>query len=392
MNVTFLAEKLDRTGGSSFSLNLLASRLCDRGHSITILTTNLFQENDVPETHQYKIVDNVIESSSRYAGFLKIPSVLRQYESTTDIYHIFNPQHLAVAGLYRKSGNTPTVGRLNAYDAFCTNPGVMNGTCYKNCSLTDKIRHDDRKKKKKLIRSPQYVFQHLSPRLINYLDCIFAQSPAIKNVYSYNGIAEDSIDIVTNFYDPNFTQQSSTEENMPSNNIVILYVGRLRPEKGVDLLIDAAKELDMSNISINIIGGGPMREELEAQATNAGLSKSIRFHGWVDHSNLPRYYKKSDIFVHPGKWPEPSGRTILEALQYDCPVVVSDIGGPPWIAGDAGKTFEPNDASDLSQTINELQNPETLLEYTVKCEEVIQRFKPKNIISDIERKYTSLLK
>ena len=390
MRVTFLAEKLNRTGGSSFSLNLLANRLSNRGHTVTVLTTNFFSENNIPNKSGYTVVDDVTNSSSRYSGFPRIKRTLERYESQTDVYHIFNPQHLPMAGLYRKNGDTPTVGRLNAYDAFCTNPSVMNGECYKNCSLINKVRHDDREPTEKVVRAPQYTYQHFSPKFINYLDRLFAISPAIKEVYSKNKIDNDLIDVVPNCYDPDFIQRSDTNIGILSADFEILYVGRLRAEKGVDLLIEAAENIDMSDKSINIVGEGSMREELEDQVTKAGLSESIRFHGWVDQSDLPVYYNKSDIFVHPGRWPEPFGRTILEALQCDCPPVVSDIGGPPWVVGGVGEIFASGDTEALAEAITNILSPQNLSQHKTKCEIALREFSPNKIISDIEKKYRAV--
>ena len=390
MRITFLAEKLNRTGGSSFSLNLLANRLSNRGHTVTVLTTNFFSENNIPNEIEYTVVDDVPNSSSRYSGFPQIKRTLERYESQTDVYHIFNPQHLPIAGLYRRSGNTPTVGRLNAYDVFCTNPGMMDGECHKNCSLLNKVRHDTSDTNDKVVRVPQYAYHHFSPQFINYLDRLFAISPAIKEVYSKNKINKELIDVIPNCYDPDFTQGSDADLDIPSNNFEILYVGRLRVEKGVDLLVDAAEHLDMSDKLINIVGDGTMRDDLERKVTNAGLGDSIYFHGWVDQSELPNYYLHSDIFVHPGRWPEPFGRTILEALQCDCPPVVSDIGGPPWVIGDAGKTFVRGDSKDLSAAIKEIYNSSDLLKYKLNCSKIVERFDPELVISTIESKYETV--
>lgn len=391
MNVTFLAEKLDRTGGSSFSLDLIARQLSERGHSIKILTTNLFHENNVSDDVPYEVTENITNSDTQYRGYPKIKNVLSRYEENSDIYHIFNPQHLSIAGLYRRSGTVPTVGRLNAYDAFCTNPSMMDGECYRDCSLTDKIRHDDREITEKLAKTPQYVYQHVSPRFINNLDRLFAISPAIKKVYLHNYINKEMIDVVPNFYDPEFTRHPSSGINILSDEFTILYVGRIRTEKGVDLLVDAAKKLDMAGISINIVGEGIVREELEAEVEEYNLTESIRFHGWVDQSNLSEFYKQSDVFVHPGRWPEPFGRTILEALQCDCPPVVSDIGAPPWIIEDIGEVFEPNNSTDLADKLHNLQKSSELSSYKNRCEQRVEHFEPEKVISKMENRYNSIL-
>jgi glycosyltransferase involved in cell wall biosynthesis len=204
-------------------------------------------------------------------------------------------------------------------------------------------------------------------------------------------VDKDLIDVVPNFYDPSFIPGMETHTDNYSDKFTILYVGRLRREKGVDLIIDAAQKLDMSNVSINLVGDGPQRNELEAKAKTANILKSTQFHGYVDQSNLPSYYENADIFVHPGRWPEPFGRTILESLQCDCPPVVSDIGAPPWVVGDAGITFEHNNSADLVKKISKLRGSNDKLErLTRNCQTRLEKFNPDPVITKIEETYTDI--
>jgi glycosyltransferase involved in cell wall biosynthesis len=204
-------------------------------------------------------------------------------------------------------------------------------------------------------------------------------------------VEKDVIDVVPNFYDPSFIPGMETHTDNYSDKFTILYVGRLRREKGVDLIIDAAQKLDMSNVSINLVGDGPQRNELEAKAKTANILESTQFHGFVDQSNLPSYYRNADIFVHPGRWPEPFGRTILEALQCDCPPVVSDIGAPPWVVGDAGITFERNNSADLVKKISKLRGSDDKLErLTRNCQRRLEKFNPDPVITKIEETYTDI--
>jgi len=390
MNITFLAENLTRTGGSSFSLDLMARSLSERGHSITVLTANIFKENGDLNKKSYDIHNNVASSKNRYEGIKNVKRVLNKYEENTDIYHIFNPKYLPISGLYRRKGSVPTVGRINAYDAFCTNPSLMNGKCFKDCTLMNKLRHDDRDRTNKISKVPQYVYQHTSTRFINYLDRIFALSPSIKEVYSHNNVNEKLIDVVPNFYDPEFTMEYEPDIDILLDDLTVTYIGRIRMEKGVDLLIDAVQEMDLSNTAVNIIGEGPIRNEIETEARDANISDSVRFHGWVDQSALSNFYTQSDVFVHPGRWPEPFGRTVLEALQCGCLPVVSDIGAPPWIVGSAGMTFRPNDPSDLANKLTELQRDPNILEQAEKYKSRAEKFEPNRIISKLEAKYREI--
>lgn len=228
MNIRFLAHKLDRSGGSSFSLDLMARLLSDQGHSVTILTTNLFQENELPSERPYELKASVVTSSRPLGALPEIRNVLIRHEKSTDIYHVFNPQYLPIAGWYRKNGTVPTVGRLNSYGAFCTNPGIIDNGCYEDCSIINKISHDDRDAVKKPPRIPEYIYKHFSLREVNHLDRVFALSPQIKEIYSHNGIESSLIDVVPNFYNPDFPRNDNKDIEIIEDEFTLLYVGRLR--------------------------------------------------------------------------------------------------------------------------------------------------------------------
>lgn len=141
---------------------------------------------------------------------------------------------------------------------------------------------------------------------------------------------------------------------------------------------------------VNIVGNGPQREDLVRRVERNRISDSIKFHGEIDHSRLPLFYRQSDLFVHPGRWPEPFGRTILEALQCECPPIVSDIGAPPWIIGEAGHTFERGNAADLANKIVSCSSESKINQLKQNCHPRLNDFTPESIITRIEDAYKEL--
>jgi glycosyltransferase involved in cell wall biosynthesis len=234
------------------------------------------------------------------------------------------------------------------------------------------------------------MYKHFSLSKTNYLDRVFALSPSIKKIYSHNGIKSNLIDIIPNFYDPKFSCDKNKNIDLLESEFTLLYVGRLREEKGVDILIDAITSINGQNIVVNIVGDGPQQEELVRRMKRNGISNSIKFHGEVDHSILPLFYRQSDLFIHPGRWPEPFGRTILEALQHECPPIVSDIGAPPWIIAEAGRTFERESAADLAKKIVSCSSESELSQLKQNCQSRLDEFTPGSIITRIESTYEEL--
>ena len=126
---------------------------------------------------------------------------------------------------------------------------------------------------------------------------------------------------------PNFCDVSSV---LPAQDpgAGVLYAGRLSPEKGVDVLIEATALLP-ENIAVTIAGDGPSRPELERLAEDRGVADRVRFLGRIPMAALHDQMRASATVVVPSRWYENQPMTILEAFGCSRPVVASDIGGLP---------------------------------------------------------------
>jgi glycosyltransferase involved in cell wall biosynthesis len=365
----------------------MARLLSEQGHTTKIITTNMFQKNDLPERYPYEVVENILKDKNKIKSIPNIYKIFKRFEEDTDIYHVFNPYYLPVAGIYAHNSETPVVGRLNAYSGFCTNPGQMDDECFQNCTLKKKVAHNSQSSIKNLIQLPQILYQHISDKPINYIDRLFALSPAIKEIYVANGVDEELVDVIPNFYDPKFSATRQSKTN--SDSFGITFAGRLRVEKGPDTLLQALEMMDTCDVHVDILGDGPLLEELKDYSQANGIDDSVTFHGWVDNDDVPNYLSRSDVFVHAGRWPEPFSRTILEAMQCTSPPVVSDIGAPPWIVDSAGVVFERGNPNDLADTLSNIQkNTHQLEELKNNCPKRLSDFEPERVVSEIEEQYT----
>ena len=117
---------------------------------------------------------------------------------------------------------------------------------------------------------------------------------------------------------------------LPAEDQIVLFVGRLEPLKGVELLIDAVAELEDSAPTLLIVGGdqraAPYVAKLRAQAGAAGIGDRTRFVGAVAQDALPVYYSAADLCVVPSFY-ESFGLVALEAMACGTPVVASRVGG-----------------------------------------------------------------
>jgi len=106
------------------------------------------------------------------------------------------------------------------------------------------------------------------------------------------------------------------------DRFTLLFVGRLIPIKGADILLDLAKEHPDWNMLF--VGTGPMEPDLQQAEREL---ENVRFFGRQPNHELQPFFHASDVLVVPSQYEEGFGRVIIEALSCGCPVVGSDCGG-----------------------------------------------------------------
>jgi phosphatidylinositol alpha-mannosyltransferase len=135
-------------------------------------------------------------------------------------------------------------------------------------------------------------------------------------------------DIVPNGIDVDrFQQRTDRPPEMRDARRHVLFVGRLEPRKGVDLLIRAMAILRqrVSDAHLVVAGEGPERAPLAAVAREAGVS--VSFAGRVPDEALPAYYQAADVVCSPALGGESFGIVLLEAMAASRPVVATRIEG-----------------------------------------------------------------
>lgn len=114
---------------------------------------------------------------------------------------------------------------------------------------------------------------------------------------------------------------------IPEKPYRMLFIGRLIPEKGVDLLPEIMRELP-EEYTLEILGDGNLREELSRRFAGAGLEKRISFSGVLPNDQLSRRFAASDCLLLPSRR-EPFGVVCIEAVSSGVPVVCSGVMGLP---------------------------------------------------------------
>jgi glycosyltransferase involved in cell wall biosynthesis len=132
-----------------------------------------------------------------------------------------------------------------------------------------------------------------------------------------------------------------------------VWVGRLAPEKGLDVLIDACAHLRSGGLGFRVflVGDGPLRPALEARAAAAGLAQTVSFVGPRTHAELPDWYAAADWTLLPSR-SEGLPNVLRESLACGTPFIASNVGGVSEIVGDSGsRLVQPDDPAALAGAI-----------------------------------------
>jgi glycosyltransferase involved in cell wall biosynthesis len=112
-----------------------------------------------------------------------------------------------------------------------------------------------------------------------------------------------------------------------------LWVGRLLPRKGIEILLRTVLLLKNEDFELTILGDGPLREKVQQFIKENGLEKTVRFMGWVDYQQTISYYRASDVLLFLS-YRDSTGLQIVEALSQGLPVISFDQFGASLVIHD----------------------------------------------------------
>ena len=144
-----------------------------------------------------------------------------------------------------------------------------------------------------------------------------------------------------------------THSSQIGTDITVGYIGRLVPEKGIDLLLHALR-VD-PRLRLRIAGSGPLAESLPERASHIGVADRVDVVGPVAPGAVASFYRSLDVVAVPSlttaQWTEQFGRVAIEAMACGVPVVSSDAGALPDVVGGAGIVVPQNDALALAAAL-----------------------------------------
>jgi glycosyltransferase involved in cell wall biosynthesis len=165
---------------------------------------------------------------------------------------------------------------------------------------------------------------------LNLIKEMFAIPDSKISLFYENGISKDF------FVDQKALQNTS--------KINLLFVGRLVPYKGADMVIEAISQLEpaiQDKIHVTIVGDGSEKSHLEQMVQALNLGNIVSLVGWVSQQETREYYRKADIFCFPSIR-EFGGAVVLEAMACGLPCIVANNGGiGEYVTEETGFKIDP---------------------------------------------------
>ena len=305
-------------GGIARVVHDLSKRLIKDGHEVTVVT---YRDNaSVPEYENDKgvnvyRVDNYMIHPNNFIDWImqlnfnliaKATEIINK-EGGFDVIHAHDWLVTYAAKSLKNAYDIPIVATIHATEAG-RNSGI----------------HDDTQR---YINDTEWLLTYEATEVI-------VNSNFMKNdLQRLFGLPYDKINVIPNGINlNNFTgierDYDFRRQYAMDNEKIILYVGRLVYEKGIQHLIAAMPKIlsNYHDAKLVIAGKGGMIDDLKAETSSLGLDHKVYFTGYMDSKKVQKMYKCADVAVFPSTY-EPFGIVALEAMLAGVPTVVSDVGG-----------------------------------------------------------------
>ena len=321
-----------KLGGVAVHMHDLALNLRRLGHDVDIITNDLTtgKEDELREAGVglVKVPGHVVRNVGINATvFSHNARILEPYIKGYDVVHgqhAFTPLALKAVSLARKLGEA----------AILTTHSIdLENTHY--------LRAVSR------ISFPYFKYYLRNPHRI------IAVSKASKLfIKKFTDVPVDVVynGINTSLFHDRWDREKLRGELGLGEGPLILYVGRLEPRKGVNVLVSAMRWIDGTLL---VVGRGNMLPLLKREAKMLGVADRVRFMGMVEYGLLPKFYGASDVFVLPSL-SEAFGIVLLEAMASGVPTVGTTVGGIPEIIDGCGLLVPPGNARRLAEAVNRI--------------------------------------
>ncbi len=347
MKIVLVHNSYQQPGGEDVVFDHECRLLENHGHAVTAYRRSNHEIEELSSIEKTMLLKRSIWASDTHREFSQL--LARENPDIVHVHNTFLMISPSVYGACRDRG-VPVVQTLHNFRLLCPAATFFrDGKVCEECvdrSLLRSVRYGCYRDSRMATASLAFMLAwHRHADTWNEMvDCYVALTEFARNKFIASGFPAHKIVVKPNFVDPDPGAGHNGGD-------YAIFVGRLSPEKGLNILIDAWARLPKGH-SLHIAGDGPERSRLERQVYERNVA-GVRFLGRLAHDDMIAAVKAARCLVLPSLWYEGFPMCIAEAFACGVPVICSRLGGMQEIVEDGrtGLLFEPGDAADLAAKI-----------------------------------------
>ncbi|MBI5566781.1 MAG: glycosyltransferase [Chloroflexi bacterium] len=322
-------------GGIENHIRILAEAQAARGHDVTVLVANPARRTTIEVMNGVRVI-----KAARWATVASTPISPALFWHTAQ----------------QRARQKADVAHLH----FPHPPGEVANWLLHPAKRTVISYHSDVVRQASILR----FYKPLMKRVLHRADALIYGSPPMKNS-AYLQPHQAKLHLIPYgipldrfLVEPSGAEIERVRRQYPivsAEQSKLLFVGRLRYYKGLNVLIDALPQIDAQLL---VVGVGPMLDEWQAYTRSRGVADRVTWLGEVSDADLPALYHQSDLFVLPAtQSSEAFGLVQVEAMASGIPTICTELGtGTSYVTQheQTGLVVPPNDPCALAEGINRL--------------------------------------
>ena len=372
MRICMVSEDYEpNIAGVGVHLQNLVRELVSAGHDVTMITSKKPHQADVTELTRLTIYRN---RSVRISGFYhslmttrRIRRILETHRVEVVHVHFLSAMAVQAVRVAKKMGIRTIYTYHMAEEIFTSRVSA--------------------------VPPAQRLISRLITRFCNQFDVVTFPSHTLADRARRSGLMPPSR-VVGNAVA--VTSSGAGDDRPDPGQFVVLYVGRLSPEKNLAFLLRVFQKLSVKYPAARLwmAGDGPIRAQLQALAATLGIERSVTFLGHLPQAELARYYRRADVFVLASFF-ETQGMVCIEAMQFGKPLLVSDgiVSCRELVDdGENGFIFRHTDESHLLERLEVLvHQPELRAKMAARSSGKASSFSLASVMAAHEDLYRGLL-
>ncbi|MCX7766741.1 MAG: glycosyltransferase family 4 protein [Candidatus Sumerlaeia bacterium] len=397
MNICLISRSLPlhRSGGLEYHTLDLAYGLAEKGHKVTLVTTQVPQTPPADEYSAIQLVQmpGTLPGKYNLTFFYKIGQFLSELNQSHK-FDIIHAQGFSALTIKPRKLVPPLIVTIHG---TLFSETALAETIWKRLGLAEKIKVLWQHKLRLLIL-PIYR-QMLRRARVIVVDSQFTRQELCREMPALvSKIFVVPLGVNPRRYPALDRAQARQKLSLPKNTTIYFSVGRLHKLKGFQQSLLALHRLFSRQITraeiLYIIGGeGEYEAELRQLTTRLNLQHRVKFAGRITDELLPYYYASADAFIYPELSQPAFGLVAIESLLCGTPVIAARSGAiPEVVTPDVGITYPPFDTTALAEIFRQaLEHPEWLRELQVRCREyALKNFSYSAMISKTEQIYNTV--